>query len=306
MSRKNKAQADQPLVQYKHLRFADADTGKIQPNGGYTLAYRCTQSPGDVPGAVRVEVSYAFSECNISDNFNKRQGRGAARARLLNKAEEYFEAFDITDRLPEGYMDDVINLGNGLIDIHSKTFDIVRAVVEQFLNTFGAVLYIGNPEYVEGSLFENLMTLGERETLVINSAVLNFEEPGVEDIIYQANATIADTAVQLLDMMENFNLEDPPSANMTTLEEIRSGIKSIRDLAQGVLDASDEESEEESEEEEEGDDEEIEGSDEADDLDTEEDDGGLDDEENEDEESEDDIEGSEDEEGDDEEGSDRQ
>ena len=182
MSRKNKTNSFEPLVQYKHLRFADLETGKIQPNGGYTLAYRCQQLPGEVPGTVRVEISYAFSECNLHDNFNKRQGRGTARNRLLNQAEDYFEAFDVTSQLPEGYMKDVINLGNGLIDIHSKTFDIVRAVVDQFLNTFGAILYLGNPDYVEGSLAHNLVTIGERETLVIDASVLDFEPPTVEDL----------------------------------------------------------------------------------------------------------------------------
>lgn len=254
MTRKEKNPVVQLPVQFKHLRFADTETGKIQANGGYTLAYRCQQLPDEIPGTVRIEVSYAFAECNLLDNFNKKTGRSIAAGRLNGQAPEFFEAFDITNNLPENYMEGVINLGSGLIDIHSHTFDIVRAMCEQFLSSFGAILNLGNPEYVEGSLFENLVTIGERESLVINNQVLNFEEPTFEDVIYQANETIANKCEELLAMMENFNLEDSPTSNAPTLEEIRVGIKSIRDLADAVNSSEDEDDEEGEIEEGEGDD----------------------------------------------------
>lgn len=275
MTRKEKNPTNQLPVQFKHLRFADVETKVIQANGGYTLAYRCQQSPGEIPGEVRIEVSYAFAECNLLDNFNKKTGRSIAAGRLNGQAPEFFDAFDITDRLPENYMEGVINLGSGLIDIHSNTFDIVRAMCEQFLQNFGAVLNLGNPEYVEGSLFENLVTIGERETLVIDGAALAFEEPTFEDVIYDANTTIATTCEQLLYKLENFNLEDSPTSNAPTLEEIRMGIKSIRDLADAVNSSGEDEEEEESEEGEEGEgDDDFEEDDEAEELDTESDDGG--------------------------------
>lgn len=274
MTRKENNTAPQLPIQFKHLRFADVDAQMIQANGGYTLAYRCTQSPGEVPGTIRVEVSYAFAECNLLDNFNKKMGRSIAGGRLNGQAPEFYSTFDITNRLPENYMDAVINLGSGIIDIHSDTFDIVRTLCEEFLVQFGAVLNLGNPEYIEGSLYENLVKMGPRASLVINRQVLDFEEPTFEDVIYQANTTIAEKCEVLLAMMEDFNLEDSPSANAPTLEEIRQGIKSIRDLADAVNSAEDEDDEEDELEEGEGDDDFEEGDEEEDELDTEADDGG--------------------------------
>lgn len=293
MTRKEKNSVAQLPVQFKHLRFADIESGKIQAHGGYTLAYRCQQHPAEVPGTVRIEVSYAFAECSLMDNFNKKQGRSIAAGRLNGKAPEHFDSFDITETLPADYMNAVINLGNGLIDIHSDTFDIVAAVCRQFLENFAGVLNLGHPEYEDCSLLENLTVIGERRSLVIDASVLDFEPPTVEELTYQAHVTISETCENLLEKMENFNLEDSPSTNAATLEEIRQGIKSIRDLADAMNEEEDEEGGIEEgidEESDEGDDD-FNGDDEAEELDTEEDDGGpiSDSEEREEDESEDDL-----------------
>jgi hypothetical protein len=301
MARKQK----QPQVptQFKHLRFAEAETGDILNFGGFSLAYRCIQQPSDVAGRPNIHVEYAYSECSINDNFNKRDGRNRTYNRLANKAPDYYELFDLTPQLPEGYEHHIIDLKDGIVDVSHSIFDVPRAVVEQFLTTFSGVLNVGTEEEGEGNLLQNIFVT-ENGILAIDAEVLTYSEPAFEAVANEVANTvvrIADETIDMIDGIEN-------TATAEQLAEIRKSISDIKDLCSTMAAAS---SDEDEDEEEEGDDdgeedseEEIEGDeegdDDADELDTEADDGGTDDEESDDADEEDDeeeIEGDDEEDG---------
>lgn len=279
MARKEK----QPLVptQYKHLRFADGETGDILNFGGFTLAYRCTQQPSEVAGRPTITAEYAYAECSINDNFDKTEGRKRTYNRLMHKAPNFYESFDITPQLPEGYEHHIIDLGEGIVDVSQDDsgFDLQRAIVERFLAVFAAILNIGTEEEGAGNLLENLFVT-EAGKLAINSEVLSYVEPAFENVAREVATTVIGFADEAIDTIDGFD----PSAVLTAadLEPLRTALSSIKDLCSTMVAASDELIEEESDEEDAPTDDED-----ADELDTEEDDGGVDDEEESDEDDED-------------------
>lgn len=282
MARKQK----QPLVptQFKHLRFADGETGEILNFGGFTLAYRCTQQPSEIAGRPNIRVEYAYSECNISDNFNKADGRNRTYNRLQNHAPDYYEFFDLTPALPEGYEHHIIDLGNGIVDVSHKEFDLARYVAERFLSAWAAVLNVGTEDEGEGNLLNNLIVT-EAGILAINSEVLSYVEPSFESVAHEVGTTVVGIADGALDLLDSINLDDSNATNTEIIAQVRKSLSDIKDLCSTMVAASTDEEEEESEEEE-------------DEIDTDEDDGGADDESDDEDDEEDDED---DEEGDDEE-----
>lgn len=289
MARKQK----QPQVptQYKHLRFADAETGEILNFGGFTLAYRCTQQPSEVVGRPNIQVEYAYSECSINDNFNKKDGRSRTYNRLTQQAPDFYTAFDITPQLPEGYEHAIIQLSDGIVDIAHGEFNLQRAVVEHFLAEYAEILNVGTVEEGEGNLLSNLFDT-EAGTLAINSEVLSYVDPSFESVANEVGSACVRIADEALDMLDS--IDGVPTAEQT--QALHKALTDIKDLCSSMVAASGSEDEEG----EEGED----GEEDADELDTEADDGGLNDDEESDEDDEEDDEESddeEDEEGDDEE-----
>jgi hypothetical protein len=276
MARKQK----QPQVptQFKHLRFADSETGDILNFGGFTLAYRCIQKPSDVAGRPNIEVQFAYSECSINDNFDKKEGRNRTYNRLQNQAPDYFEMFDITPQLPEGYEHHIIDLHDGVVDIAHTEFDLPRAVVEQFLTTWAAVLNVGTEESGEGNLLQNLIVT-EAGILAISADVLSYTEPAFETVANEVATTVIGFADEAVDALDGIEVN---SQNAALIETVRSSLSSIKDLCSTMAAASASDEEEDGEED-----------DEADILDTDEDDGGPADDEEGDDDEEDDEEGDE-------------
>lgn len=125
-----------PVSQTMHLRLLDDDTGgAVSPVGGFTLAYRVTDSG-------RITASYAYAECSSMDNYCRAVGRRIATARLAGSAREFSGSFPIDlptdgDRTAVVYKLDE----QGTIDIAESTFEVRRAVLKHFLTTQLSALY---------------------------------------------------------------------------------------------------------------------------------------------------------------------
>lgn len=281
MAKKDKVQT---LTQFKHLRFFDQSEGETLNNGGFTLAFRAKTVPTENVGVPRIEVSFAFAECSIEDNFNKARGRGIAYGRLQKMAEGFSDTFELTD-LPEGFQTHLIQLGDGQVDIKTEVYDVSRAVIEYFLLNFADALNVGSSEAGSyGNMLENLLTVGGGDgsgTVMIDASILDYEEPTIESAMTEAAVSIKEISNECIDKLDSIDLNDAGAAQ-EAIASVRSALASIIDVCSSVTAAEDELDDESDDEE-------------ADELDTDEDDGGTDDEDESDDEDGDDEEGDEDE-----------
>lgn len=263
MTRQNKMKIQ---TQFKHLRFVDTEEGVILNTGGFTLAYRAHQLPAEGnTSKINIQAAYAYSECKVDENFDKKMGRNMAYHRLNNQAEDFSDSFDVTPQLPEGFENNLIVLKDGQVDIMEKHFNLSKAIVEHFLATWAEVLNVGTAEEGEGNLYENIIDYNG--TIAIDASVLDFVPPTMESLMVEVATTITAIADGALDTLDNFNLEDPPSANASALELLRKAFADIKDLVSS-MNEPEEEGDEEGDEEsdmDEDDEESDEGDEEGDD-----------------------------------------
>lgn len=176
-------------TKFKHLRFVDED-GAIMNHGGYSLAYRCLRSTQD-PSII--EVHYAYSECNLKDNFDHSFKRRAYH-RLNGRAPEFYESFDVHESnfKPEQLIADA----KGFLDFKFSDFDIELALIRHFLTEWASYLYLGD-ESGPGSLIENLITHNGKPA--ISSAVLDYDN-GEDEDDGSDNDDLIETAEAVLDV----------------------------------------------------------------------------------------------------------
>lgn len=140
-----------PPFQIMHIRYIDREDQEIYNFGGYTLAYRATFDKS----LRTLQITYAYAECNETDNFNRKTGVSIASHRLNNEAEswiEYFEAQLDEAADPETTiyaLDD-----EGTVDVQESAFNLRKAVIDNF---FSAVL---EPFYGAG-LYDHLVQIGK-------------------------------------------------------------------------------------------------------------------------------------------------
>lgn len=213
-------------TQFKHLRFLDTDTNTILNNGGYTLAYRCFHIPaqGDAPASLLVR--YAYSECNLADNFNKAAGRSRAYNRLNHGAAEYSTEFSITGDIANDQTK-LISLGQDIVDVKGHEFDLAEAVIREFLREWGSVLYLGEDET---QFLNNLVEY--RNGLAIDAEVLSYIH--ADDLDSEA---LLDDMVEVLEVADaalaklNKPLDFTNSAAVTALlDEVRKDLTTIREV----------------------------------------------------------------------------
>lgn len=264
--RKAARRAELALIptQFKHLRFADvfdAEEGadpelKVFARGGFTLAFRAVTEPA-LFGKFSVFLHYAFAECNVIENYNRKFGRQRAGGLLERRDENSSAIIDITELLPAGFEEKMIVQHANVIDFRQEYFDLHRCVVEQFLNEWAGSLNSGTEERGPGNLADNLI---ERDgTLFIDSAVLDYEEPSIEDLIVDMAQTVVEMADTTNALIANTDVTNPEAVAvaLATATKTLTDIKELMLTAASDEEGDDEESDDE-EESEEGADEESE------------------------------------------------
>lgn len=79
-------------MNYLHIRLHDKYDGRIDPRGGYTVAFERSRDNSNI-------LRFAIAKCSKRDVFNKKMGRTVAAGRLLSNRHTYATPI-LTDERP--------------------------------------------------------------------------------------------------------------------------------------------------------------------------------------------------------------
>jgi hypothetical protein len=211
-------------TQFKHLRFLDTDSSDIMNNGGYSLAYRLILD--DANDAVKVQ--YAFSEVNLTDNFNRSEGRRRTYNRLNCLSPDHTGEFVLgLNELGVDFKTRIIDLGSGFIDVRNSEFDIAKAVIMNFLQDWEDCLTLGIEGVdLSGNLVENALGI------FIDSVALDALDEEDEDIgDYEALSETLTAAEEGLLLIENFTDPDNVFQVNSLLKDLAEKFNAIKSAA---------------------------------------------------------------------------
>lgn len=243
MSRKF-AKGFQPTLptQFTHLRFVDTEANTILNNGGYTLAYRLLH----IESEQRIHVQYAYSECNLLDNFNKAEGRQRTYHRLMAQAPEFTGEFSLNaEQLGADFQSKLVQLNANIntapvVDVMGKEFDVAEAVIRNFLNEWGGALYLGaDDEHLTNHL------VPYRNGLAISADALDYlsEEVDADSLLDDMAEVLEVTETGLAKLNKPIDVTNA-AAVTELLDSLRVDFQHIRDaLIDNGVSLDDEEAE---------------------------------------------------------------